>query len=250
MRANEGGFTLIELLITVAILAAVAFVATGHYVGVSEHANDQLVRSEMQEIAQAIRQFRQDTGYYPKTGPFALTGDAGEISLTNLPTYAGTSDTEKMSWFYSPANFSQLGVAESVSGSVNPLAGTGHQLEEWDPESGRGWRGPYLKGFAEGYVNISDELNDGSGAGFSTGSPVETVSTSEIGNVPGLADPFEYPPDSGSGYLAWSAEDDGEARDYWGRPYLLFGLDDEPWLVSFGPDGKYSTDDDIILEIE
>ncbi len=272
VRADEGGFTLIELLVTVSILAAVAFVTAGNYIGVSEHANDQLVRTEMQEIAQAIRQFRQDTGYYPKTGPFALVDDGGEVALADLPAHAGTSDTEKTAWFYSPANFSQLGGAESVKDSVNPLSGTGHQLEEWDTETGRGWRGPYLKGFAEGYVNISDDLNDGSSAGDSAGSPLETVDATEVPNIPGLADPFEWRPDSSTGYLAWSSEVDGETRDSWGRPYLLFGLDkadvvvgpgsdgiygtsdDEkvsgPVLLSFGSDGKYATDDDIILEIE
>ncbi len=273
MRTGEDGFTLIELLITVSILAAVAFVVAGNYAGVGGHANDQLVRSEMQEIAQAIRQFRQDTGYYPKTGPFGMDDDGitGAIDYADLPDLAGSDDATRKAWFYSPANFWMLTVRDS------PLAGTDHQLREWDAESGRGWRGPYLEGFDDGYVNISDELNDGSAAGDSAGSPVETVSASEISDVPGLADPFEYRPDSGSGYLAWRADVGGKARDYWGRPYLLFGLDgsdvivgpgadgsydgsDEvvagPVLMSCGPDGKYhhissdGTDDDIILEIE
>ncbi len=258
VRADEGGFTLIELLVTVSILAAVAFVAAGNYTGVSEHANDQLVRTEMQEIAQALRQFRQDTGYYPKRGPFALEDDDGNLPHDELPSLSyvddldgdtSDEDAQRRYWFYSPANFWLL-LTDEVP--LENSDGTAHQLAVWDEETGRGWRGPYLKGFADGYVNVSSDIydDDNRAAGESSGSPLETSGASEVRNIPGLADPFEMPPDSATDYLAWSAEVGGDTRDYWGRPYLLFGLDDKPWLVSFGPDGKYDTDDDIILEIE
>ncbi len=246
VKLGQGGFTLIELLVTVSILAAVAFVAAGNYIGISEHANDQLVRTEMQEIAQAIRQFRQDTGYYPKTGPFGMDDDglSGVIDYADLPAYAGADDAEKKVWFYSPANFWLLLTSDS------PLPG-GHPLETWDAESGRGWRGPYLKGFADGYVNISNNVNDGTAAGNTAGDPTETVSAVVLTDVDGLADPFEHRPHNN--LLGWSLKTGSsrDERDTWGRPYLLFNLNSRPLLVSSGPDGDYvESNDNIRLEIE
>lgn len=222
---GQRGFSLLELLVVVAILAAVAFVAGGTFRGVRERANDQLVRTEMQAIARAIRQFRQDTGYYPKTGPFDLP--AGNPAR-----------------FYSPANFEQL------LSPISPLAGTGHQLESWDPETGRGWRGPYLQGYAEGFVDIRDGINSGTPAGNPAGNP---LAGNNIPDVAGVADPFEHRAASvgGDTLLDWSATAGGTEREVWGRPYLVFGLDSRPWIVSMGPDGDYGTaDDNIVLNIE
>ena len=237
--SRQCGFTLLELLVIVSILAAIAFVTTGTFQGVGEAANDNLVRSEMQEIAKAIRQFKQDTGYYPKQGPFDLDTATGQVPIGTLPVHAGSNNTEKQRWFYSPANFHQL--------FVNPLAGTGHLLESWDIDSGRGWRGPYLKGFAEGFVDIRDDINPAvNGAG---GDPLDG---DNIPDVEGLADPFEHRtvPVDGNSLLDWSATAGGDEREVWGRPYLLFGLGASPWLVSMGPDGVYGTSDDIELDLE
>ena len=221
--AGQQGLTLLEMLVVVVILAAVAFVAGGAFSGVREHANDQLVRTEMQEIAKAIRQFRQDTGYYPKTGPFDLP--AGNPAQ-----------------FYSPANFSQL------LSRTSPLP-VAHQLAAWNPETGRGWRGPYLQGFAEGFVDIRDDINNGTATGNDAGNP---LSGSNIPDVPGIADPFEHRAVNvgGSTLLDWSATAGGTEREFWGRPFLVFGLDASPRIVSMGPDGVYGTDDDIELNIE
>lgn len=256
------GFTLLELLVTVAILAATAFIATSTFMGVSEHANDQLVRVEMQEIAKAIRQFKQDTGYYPKTGPFEIdladTG-AGEVTDACLPSYLSSlSNDEKERWFYSPANFYQLIT------STSPLNGTTHQLEKWNSETGRGWRGPYLNGFAEGYLDIRDGINGTIGgsptalAGNKAGDPI--VGTN-IPDVEGIADPFEYraEKDGGNTLLDWSAtHSGGTEREVWGRPYLVFDWDTKPWIMSMGPDGNFengeydpdNNKDDIVLNIK
>ncbi|MCG8428273.1 MAG: prepilin-type N-terminal cleavage/methylation domain-containing protein [Chromatiales bacterium] len=235
----QGGFTLLEMLVIITLLAAIAAIASGTMYRVAETANDQLVIAEMQEIAKAIRQFKQDTGYYPKQGPFDLEG-SGSIPLSNLPSYAGSSDAAKRRWFYSPANHYQ------ITGSQSPLLGTDHLLESWMPESGRGWRGPYLTGFAEGYLDIRDGINGGTGAG-------DPLDGTNIENVDGIADPFEHRTEkvsSGDTLLDWSREVDGREREVWGRPYLVFGLDDSPWIVSMGPDGEFNTADDITLSIK
>ncbi len=238
------GFTLLELLVIVAILAAVAFVAGSTFLGVREQANDQLVHTEMQEIAKAIRRFRQDTGYYPKTGPFDLQAYGGSVPYTGLPASAGSDNAARDLWFYSPANFHQL------LSRTSPLNGTGHQLASWDPETGRGWRGPYLQGHGDGFLDIRDGINSGTTpAGSLSGDP---LAGNNVPDVEGVADPFEHRAVNvgGDTLLDWSATANGAEREVWGRPYLVFGLDASPRIVSMGPDGVYGTDDDIILNIE
>ncbi len=246
LLSGQRGFTLLELLVIIAIMAAVAFVAGGSYSGVSRQANDQLVRSEMQELATAIRRFRQDTGYYPKTGPFGLVGvGAGKITDAAIEAqfpHAGSSPAERARWFYSPANLYQL------TGQTSLLP-AGHQLEEWNKETGRGWRGPYLRG-DDGYVDIRDGINSGTAAGTSAGNP---LAGNDIQDVNGVADPFELRTVTVSGvsFLGWSAAAGGTEREVWGRPYLMFDLNTaHPWIVSMGPDGVYNTSDDIKLLIE
>ncbi|MDP0494994.1 MAG: prepilin-type N-terminal cleavage/methylation domain-containing protein [Verrucomicrobiota bacterium JB024] len=246
-----GGFTLLELLVVVSILAVVAFIATGTFRGASEDANDRLVLSEMLEIAKAVRQFKADTGYYPKTGPFARDDEGGEVAESVLNANYGVSSTAEKSWFYSPANFYQL------LSAISPLAGTGHRLEKWDPETGRGWRGPYLQGYQDGYVNIRDSINDGTPTadGYQAGDP---FSGNAISNIPGIADPFEAKPRSA--VMQWRLSTDGAPRDKWGRPYLLLKVDGRLSVVSMGPDGFYDQaeqsegpDDDIydiVLPVE
>lgn len=245
--SGRRGFTLLELLVIIAIMAAVAFVAGGSYSGVNRQANDQLVRSEMQELAAAIRRFKQDTGYYPKTGPFRLAIDGGAVVDAGLPTHVtGLSDDAKRRWFYSPANLYQILATDS------PLKDTGHQLASWNKETGRGWRGPYLRG-GDGYVDLRDGINSGTAAGKPAEDP---LSGSDVHDVNGVADPFEYRPATvgGVSLLNWSRTPGGKDIPVWGRPYLVFGLDGaHPWIVSMGPDGEYDmsvTIDDIKLTIE
>lgn len=260
------GFTLLELLVVVSLLASTAFIATMSMQGVAEDANDKLVLVEMQQIAKAIRQFKQDTGYYPKTGPFDLTNYNGNVPYGNLPNYASSNnnDAERDRWFYSPANFYQL------INQTSPLAGTGHELASWNPATGRGWRGPYLTGFAEGYLDIRSGINDlaPTSAGYPLGNP---VAGQNIPDVEGVADPFEHRARTvgGNTLLDWSAVPEGDERTRWGRPYLVFGLNENadidgddigdgagPWIVSMGPNGDYeSTEntpsgDDIMLNID
>ncbi len=255
---GEHGFSLIELLVVVAVLAAVSFIAAGAMTGVSEHADEQLVYAEMQEIAQAIRRFKQDTGYYPKEGVFGLfdaaTNPAGTVSdgaIQGVGSYTGATAAERADWFNSPANFYQL-----LNGPLltNPPAG----LDVWNPETARGWRpGGYVQGIRDGYVDVSsnhDNVADGSYTG--------------IADVVGVADPFEAKAISGGGsgvdgtILDWSRDNrDGDRVDVerWGRPYL-YEIDTtispvSVKLISYGPNGKKNdpsdpdSNDDIELTI-
>lgn len=270
---KQSGFSLLEMMVVISLLAATAYVATGAYTHFLDHADEQLVYSEMQEIAKAIRQFKQDTGYYPKEGPFALqllTTDPGNVTKTMLPNYIGNTsegltNDEISRWFYSPANLYQL------TTDTSPLSGSSHQLKEWNPETGRGWRGPYLSGFRDGYVDIRDGISSSnSPAGNKDGDP---LSGNNIPDVVGIADPFvqKYETISGNTLLDWSrnrrrmstestTDPDRLEVEKWGRPYLVFDLDTKPWLVSFGPNGNFDNGefnadpnidkDDITLNIE
>jgi prepilin-type N-terminal cleavage/methylation domain-containing protein len=234
-KRAEGGFTLLELMIVAAILAALAGAALWSVSDRQETALAQIARHEMQQLKQALLQFRQDTGYFPRQGPFALepgtgcsgvSGATGGVRQTSLPSSYGSQ-----SWFESSANFWQL-YEQPVLCSEHPL---GH-LAQWNIDTARGWRGPYISRSGEGYVDV------GNGANLVTGTALLT-------NIPGVADPFDATPITtalGRVFL-WHIQlnDEGYARH--GRPYLIFDLDDtgpddskEARIVSLGPDGQYA----------
>lgn len=235
----DAGYSLLEMLVVVSILAAVAFVTTGAYTNVIETSGERLVLTEMQEIAAAIRQFKQDTGYFPKTGPFALEEDDGAVTdaslMANFP-HSGSTQEARENWFYSTANFYQ------VLGPVNPLTGSGHMLESWNSETGRGWRGPYLSGVSDGYVDIGNDI--------SIDPPGSPLNGNHVEDVDGIADPFMFR--GIDNLLDWSRRPrpDRVEVEKWGRPYLLLEIDEKLSLVSMGPDGDYGTDDDIVLPLE
>ena len=289
--ADKSGFSLLELLVVVSILAAISLIATGAYRGILADSEERLVRIEMQEIAKALRQFKEDTGYYPKQGPFDLSltsADSGSVTKECLPTYigaAGLTDAGIRRWFNSPANFYQL-LSRTSPLDDNDSSTDPHQLETWKAETGRGWRGPYLADFTDGYVDIGSEINESSSETEGVaGDPLEISDVSGIPAIPdviGIADPFYFKAEKVSAnevddtLLDWSrnrrrlsSEDPDDIADRvdiekWGRPYLFFMQDEEDkesfLLVSMGPDGDFDNGvfdpdpdqdkDDIVLELE
>jgi prepilin-type N-terminal cleavage/methylation domain-containing protein len=234
----QAGFSLLEMLVVISLLAATAYVATGAYTGFIEDSQEQLVFTEMQEIAAAIRQFKQDTGYYPKTGPFDLgttaTTEVTDAEISALGTWTGTTAAARSNWFKSPANFYQILTAPLLSNHVSGL-------ETWNAETGRGWRGPYLTGVKDGFVDVIAGLD-----------PTDTSSTTGAIDVVGVADPFIAPHINVTGgqIMDWTrqAGTTEERVEKWGRPYLFFHddngtptdfSDDICSLISMGPDGDY-----------
>lgn len=243
----RGGFTLLELLIVVSILAILGGALLTAYQNVDEDAARKVAQHEMLKVKDAILRFKQDTGYLPRQGPFDLAPpDQCDPLNTNgvvpLPS-------QGKAWFCSPANFVEL--------HDNPLTGTTHPLRNWNPDTGRGWRGPYLTRGGEGLVDIGDELlADG------TGCPTHVVVVL-LTNVRGVADPFltgpsvfDIPPfgippvcrydactnpSQASCVLDWRTTSADETHIRWGRPYLMFDLNNEKArIVSMGPDGIYA----------
>lgn len=220
---RNSGFTLLELIIVTAVLGTIAGGAILMVGQAEESAQCQIGLVEVCEIREALIQFKKDTGSLPKRGAFALTTEGGFVPI---PVEGGD-------WFHSPANFSQL--------FENPLSGTGHPLASWNPDTKRGWRGPYLSTSGEGLVDLGTDLNlDGSGSP-TLGEIVEDVIA--------IADPFLSSPDGD--YFAWSKTSDGSPLNRFGRPYFLFDQDDTQAarLVGLGPNRRYDLGfgDDIVF---
>lgn len=264
LLSGRSGFTMLEMLVVISLLAAVAFVATTGFKDVASNTEQKLVRAEMNEIATAIRRFKQDTGYYPGEGPFGLEEDGGLGAVTpaRVKSCVGFTPTQLDLWFHSPANFYQLTTTVSPLPTVSTEEEDTHPLAEWIPETGRGWRGPYLAGCRDGYVDIGDDINDSN-----KGPEGDPLLGTGIPDVPGLADPFmhrsepcdeedEECKDVDDTLLDWSRTPRPNRADIkWGRPYLFLHdtATGRRWLHSMGPNGKYDTSDerdDIELIIE
>jgi hypothetical protein len=226
--------TVIELIVVMAILVTVASVVIVSMNNAQTNAAKHLGFSEIQQLRQALLQFKAHTGFLPGQGPFNLDSrPGGWVSASNLPPYVPPAQTG--AWFDSPANFWQL--------FENPLVGTGHPLENWNPNTGRGWNGPYLTRFGEGLVDVGDDLqSDGSGSPTAGAVLVQVV---------GVADPFPAEPQGP--YLAWRSADGFPPHDRWGRPYLWFDRDDPDLarIVGMGPNEQYDAgaNDDVVLEL-
>lgn len=251
-RANvlgkrQAGFTLLELLIVVAILAAVAGTTALVLTNVDTDTHAKMARVEIQAVAKAIRQFKADTGYYPKKGQFAHKDDGGKVGTAG--------DLVEKNRLYNPANFDQL--------FNKPADNIGNAIMVWNVDTGRGWRGPYLDRSGEGLVDIGDNIKIGG-----TGEPTD-VDTNPFDNVPGIADAFSYsdPVYKNTNYndctegeqdtedclLEWRSFNDDydtyKTKIHYigahGRPYLLFfDPSNSPRIVSMGLDGKYGGCDD------
>jgi hypothetical protein len=152
------------LLVTCAILAALAYVAWGAYAHVDRRAEDTLARAELLRLAEALRRFHDDTGYWPGEGPFRLAGadcaiaDGGRGGgVSREAIYALAPNQE--AWFASPANLFLLFERPPLCGA-HPL----NRLAAWDAESRRGWNGPYLPLASRMWMSARQKLAGESGA--------------------------------------------------------------------------------------
>ncbi|MGE3809690.1 MAG: prepilin-type N-terminal cleavage/methylation domain-containing protein [Gemmataceae bacterium] len=227
MSTQRSGFTLFEMLLVILILAVLGGAIIVAFGDTEQHAQGHVAQSEILEIKKAILRFKQDTGFLPRTGPFALAAvPGGSVPVPTTVAGMPIPGAQAALWFYSPANFAQL--------FENPLAGTGHPLETWSPDTARGWRGPYLSQQGEGYVSIGDSLLS-NGAG-------NPLVGDLLPPVPAVADPFQKlpVPVGGLAFFQW-ATFPGQLVEKKGRPYLYFEGVAEPYLLSAGPDGDFGS---------
>ncbi len=113
----QQGFTLIELLVVVAVLATMAGIAASVVGNYDQQAREQLVHTEMKNIAKAIYRFKQDTGYFPKEGVFSGVDTLAESSGDQL------------------ADLGFLFTPPTKSASL---------IAPWNEMVGIGWNGPYM----------------------------------------------------------------------------------------------------------
>jgi prepilin-type N-terminal cleavage/methylation domain-containing protein len=206
VRVRRFGFTILELLMVVSILAIGAGFVLFAEGNIRETASSSVTLAEMGAVKTALLRFRRDTGAFP------------------VPA--------------NPADFSDLYEQGSQSA--------------WRIDVGRGWRGPYLTRRGEGLVDLGDDL-----ANSGVGSPAVITGTAHT-EVRSVADPFvTWPIASGTSYqrcadgaadndclLDWRTQPGDARHERWGRPYLLFELDQptRARLMGMGPNGRYESE--------
>lgn len=259
---QQKGFSLIELLVTISILAAVAGIGTSIYLPSINTASTKVAKAEIVEIIKAIKQFKKDTGYYPKQGPFALSGSGiGLVDINSIPimdTGDPTASNVKTYWFNSPANFWQLYVAPIKEKNVTPIPDV--EVMPWSADTGRGWKGPYLQNRRElvdmgNSLSIQDVNNPLQSPTPEYGITVGALLNSgSLKNIYGIADPFINDAvvvvnevDTDRLLLDWhmlhTLSTDYLPKEHdqtrYGRPFLLMYKNGQPRLISMGPDGEY-----------
>ena len=260
-RKPNQGFTLLEILMVVTLLSLVGGAIIYSLGNVREEMGKDLSDYESSTLHKALKQFRRDTGYYPKQGPLALLAQGGEIDPANSdhwPVFlSDKSSADRIAWFNHPANFYQLILRDS------PLNSTGHSLESFNIQTGRGWRGPYIKegvgsiivGDAEEYDPVADAHTPNNW----TNSSWNAGGTPRVTDLVLLCDPF-MGKTSSFPVRQFGEKDEatglhGTSVGEFGRPYLYFQSDSAVWIVGMGTDRTYqggipSSDDELVYLVE
>lgn len=228
-HTSQNGFTLMELLTVISLITITASVAITSYDGTQEQGRYDAAKFEMTQIRTALIQFRKDSGSnsFPTQGSYDCTDAAnGNHSNINpnidaqLPTEAGTNNAAKIAWCQHPANFWML--------FEDPL-GNG-----WNPDTKRGWHGPYLQR-KNGYLTLSSN----------------TVNLDDINNpLWAIADPYIVNQENTG--VQWFIQTTGDALNKAGAPYaLLVDITNtpalyQPRLVSAGEDGEFELNNDDV----
>jgi prepilin-type N-terminal cleavage/methylation domain-containing protein len=225
------GFTLIELLVVCTILAAIALIAWSGYAGVEPRARDELARTQILTLAQALTRFHQDTGYWPGTGPFQLAdADAADCAMSTGGAIAIT-DPDVPDWYASPANLTLLFAPPALCDG-HPLAA----LKSWDADRGRGWNGPYLPLAARHWLDIGEDPEDPETGPALTNLPAFAAGP-DFSAIPNLR--WRALPSTSTGY-----DNNRHAFARHPRP-LLFYPKPKPRVVYWGMDGRYGGENTV-----
>ena len=238
-NSRAGGFTLVELVIVVAVIAIIATMAVSRMSGAAGRAKTVAAESDLRAIAAAFTD--PETGYLRDMGGIPGFSPA-HLRLANLLV---------------PTNLYGSADAFSRDGGVRlddvrrPGCAAPSEFVRWSDESGRGWRGPYVRhGF-------------GAFPGRDAARFADDETFGSRGFYPGLWR-LRLPPDFTGGLGGCSVYGfPGEPAifDPWGNPYVLqvpppqafpdagrsaTNVTDETRfryarVVSAGPDGRLQT---------
>ncbi len=221
----EAGFTLLELMVVTAILMALAGGVALSLSNAEETAKIQIARHEMQQLKQALLQFRRDTGHFPtpaSPADFSALYDIKAETAWNIDTGRG--------W----------------RGPYLSRAGEGY-VDIGDELSQDGCSGIPVNGNSLVVPGVADPFDH---------QPVipgsYAICEENEKNENCLLD-WRTTPDDGDE----DDEDGDKAYDHHGRPYLLFDLQapnalpagyasaeeyvrERARIVSMGPDGRYA----------
>ncbi len=235
---KQQGFTLIELLVVVSILAALAGLASVSMEGYQQDSEEKITRVEMQRIANAIRRFKADTGYWPKTGPFSYTTNHTTVSAT-APVSSYSMEDYRDDYFNNDANFwwlfeqppQMIGYWNTTTSSLVNSELDINKLWQWEHDVGMGWHGPYINRDAIKTITV-----DGAEAGCSTYSqsqlqniidkPHTSYPDHIIRRFNGLVDRFQQIRENNSGkdYCVLTRDeknmDEFKVAEYSASPYL------------------------------
>jgi len=199
-----------ELVIVVTIMSIIAGGAVMAFSGMADEAEEVVCRNEMQTIRKALLQFKQDMGVLP---------GQDKLEFSNL-----VLNGKPQEWFESHANMSQL--------FTMPVDKDNADRHEWNIDTKRGWRGPYLTRDGNGLVSIGQNPDYNSG----------TV----IADVPAIGDSFDATPIGL--YYEWNSFGGTSLSGKHGRPYLFLDFNTtDARIVSMGPDNDADTSDHITL---
>jgi hypothetical protein len=210
--------------------------------GYQKDSEETITRVEMQRISNAIRRFKADTGYWPKTE----TENGSEFGANNdIIDYAGTDS----------ANFNFL------------FNKPDEDISNWNPEYAIGWHGPYINLDAIKTI-IIDPTNTPKAGCSGLANNVVTAVTQRLY---GLVDRFQQLRERNTGerYCMLTRDDKNPTEftvtKYSGSPYLYETTFTDPdsalcdsvsciALRSFGSDGVDNngadTSDDIVFVLQ
>ena len=155
-RPVQAGFTLLELLVVITVMGILSTVAVMSYDGMQEQGQYDTTRVEMTEIRNALLQFRRDTGEFPCRVYLAGNYAPDNTGISRLD-FAGLPTTPTAANYQT---WCRNGFANQQDDALSLLVkfpyddtNTAYTGLLWNPDTKRGWNGPYLKdvGLADGW---------------------------------------------------------------------------------------------------
>ena len=212
-------FSLIELLTVISILATVAGSVVTSYGDFSEGAELTATKSKLQQIRQAILQFKKDTGSFPKQGRFGAKGldknsasddlftpDLAKLKIAVLKSQSSSNGARKLLtgslnnkknqnfrllWHSSIANFTQL---FQEPHTVKDDGTKDKKVMPWKIRYKRGWNGPYLRKDQFSLCTISIKAHDNDADSFldKSWNPSSNNAAHTSFDIPAISDSFNH----------------------------------------------------------